>query len=164
MATTNVQTHQENYIDYYGAEFFRLTGAKKVQFTPRVVEKDGEKVVLVHIDGMAADASALDVDFWPRYSASAADLEKLPAIFEDIRFRIGCHKSEVMKDVVDEETGLIERKKVIEYHYSKPKFIGYYDGENLIRFNGKRSEFDETLGRSVWVEPEQTAETEQKGE
>lgn len=160
--TENVNLHNENYVDYYAQEFLRLLGAKGVTLTPRTVDYDGEKVVLLHIDGMAADSSRLNVDYWPKWSASEDDLKALPVVFDDAIFRIGVHSEKVAKDVVDPDTGLIERKVVTEYHYSKPRFVSYFNNGKEVRFHGKQSQFDETLGRSVWLEPETEEKAEEK--
>ena len=172
--TENVKLHQENYVDYFTQEFLRLLGAKGVTLTPRTVKYDGEQVVLLHLDGCAPDGSRLNVDYWPRWSATEDDLKSLPAVFDDATFRIGVHSEKVAKDIVDPETGLIERKVVTEYHYSQPRFVSYFTDGKEIKFHGKQSKYDETLGRSVWVEPQTeekpaepeqaAAETEQKGE
>lgn len=150
-----IKTNQENYVDYFGGEFGMLNGWKNVHFTHKVVDVEGEKVVLMHIDGINTnDASRLNVDFWPKRSATEDDLKALPAEFEDIIFRIGCHTEESMQDVADPETGDVTRKKVVTRKFSAPKFVSYFVDGKEVKFHGKRSEWDETKGRSVWVEDE----------
>ena len=150
-----IRVNQENYVDYYGGEFGMLNGWKNVHFQPKIVEKDGEKVVLMHLDGINTnDASRLNVDFWPKRSATEDDIKALPTEFEDIIFRIGCHIEETMQDVADPETGEITRKKVVTRKFSEPKFASYFVEGKEVQFHGKRSEWDETKGHSVWVEDE----------
>ena len=159
METIKIRTNQENYVDYSAAEVARLAGWKKLTLTPKIVEYDGEKEVLMHLDGVnGADGSRLNVDFWPTRSATAEDLAKLPAEFEDIWYRIGIHTEEHFEDVADPETGEMQRKKIVTRHYSQPKFISYVVDGKEVKFTGKRSKFDESLGRSVWVEDEEEKE------
>jgi hypothetical protein len=156
METIKIRTNQENYVDYSAAEVARLAGWKKLTLTPKIVEYDGEKVVLMHLGGVdSANGSILNVDFWPKRSATAEDLAKLPVQFEDITYRIGIHTEKHFEDVVDPETGETKRKKVVTKHYSQPKFVSYFVDGKEVKFTGKRSVFDENLGHSVWVEDEE---------
>ena len=156
METIKIRTNQENYVDYSAAEVARLAGWKKLSLTPKIVEYDGEKVVLMHLGGVdSANGSVLNVDFWPKRSATAEDLAKLPVQFEDIIYRIGIHTEEHFEDVTDPETGEVKRKKVVTRQYSQPKFISYLVDGKEVKFTGKRSVFDENLGHSVWVEDEE---------
>lgn len=165
METIKIRTNQENYVDYSAAEVARLAGWKKLTLTPKIVEYDGEKVVLMHLGGIdSANGSILNVDFWPKRSATAEDLAKLPVQFEDITYRIGIHTEEHFENVVDPETGEEKRKKVVTKHYSQPKFVSYsVDGKDVF-FTGKRSVFDENLGHSVWVEDDEEQNEEPKQE
>ena len=142
-------------MDFFGAEFGRLNGWKDVHFKNKIVDVDGEKVVLMHLDGKDGnDAHRLNIDFWPKRSATEDDLKALPTEFEDIIFRIGCHTEETMQDVADPDTGEVTRKKVITRKFSEPKFVSYFVEGKEVQFHGKRSVWDESKGRSVWVEDE----------
>lgn len=156
METIKFKTSQENFTDYLASEVARLAGWKNLSLTPKTVDYDGEKVVLMHLDGInAADGSRLNVDFWPKRSATAEDLAKLPVQFEDIYYRIGVHTEEHFEDVADPETGEVKRKKVVTRHFSQPKFISYLVDGKEVKFTGKRSVYDEAAGRSVWVDDEE---------
>ena len=159
MEKVSFRTSQENYKDYLASKVASLAGWEKMKLTPKIVEYDGEKEVLMHLDGVnGADGSRLNVDFWPTRSATAEDLAKLPVEVGDIWYRIGIHTEEHFEDVVDTTTGEMQRKKIVTRHYSQPKFISYVVDGKEVKFTGKRSKFDESLGRSVWVEDEEEKE------
>ena len=48
----NIRLNQTSHIDYYGKMYFEKFGVSDVKFTHRIVEIDGAKVVLLHIDGV----------------------------------------------------------------------------------------------------------------
>lgn len=158
---TKIKTHHDNYTDFVASEFFALMKAKEVRFTPRIVDYRGEKVVLVHLSGVMPDASVLDVDYWPRYSATADDIKALPVQFTDFVFRIGQRPVKETVEVVDPESGEVTVKQVETIKFSAPRFLRWKDADSVEhRFNGKRSRYDETERCSVWVEPDE----DEKGE
>ena len=160
-----IKTHSNNFTDYRGVKFFDLLKAENVEFTPRIVTYRGEKVVLLHISGVMPDASLIDVDYWPRYSATEEDIKALPVKFKDIIFRVGKHTEERMEDIVDPDTGEVSRKKIEVTICSAPRFRSWFDDKGKeIRFNGKRSVYDETEGCSVWVEREEEEKPEETKE
>ena len=133
-----LQTTQNNYIDFYGLEFFRLQGAKNISFEFKVVDCDDAKVPVIHIDGMNADASRVNLDVFPAYNATLTDLKELVKRPQDILFRIGF----ATVTVVDTETGDI--KEVTKA--SKPKLVEYMNKDReWVKFRGKKHSYDENL-------------------
>ena len=134
-----MKTTQDNYVDFFAADFFRLLNTANVTFTfKKVTMKNGAVVPVIHIDGKNLnDASRINIDFWPYRNATKSDLAKLPASIVDFVYRIG------YATVTEVDTTTGELRRVTKT--SQPKVIGYFDKDGkLVEFSGKKHIYDET--------------------
>lgn len=150
-----MKTTQDNYVEFFAADFFRLLNTANVTFTIKKVTVDGAIVPLIHIDGENLnDASRINIDFWPYRNATKSDLAKLPAKVSDFVYRIG------YATVTEVDTATGELRRVTKT--SQPKVIGYYDKDHVfVEFSGKKHVFDETTGKyEPWENEDDLAKSE----
>lgn len=131
----NINLSQNTYVDYIASMYFKANGIQDVTFTPKVVNVDGEQVVLVHIGGVQPSTGVVvNVDMWPRNHASAKDVAALPRSLDDIKFRVGYWPS------VD-ECGVRSLKE------GTPKWVSYISGTREVTLSGERREFGESSSK-----------------
>ena len=144
----NIRLNQTSHVDYYGKMYFEKFGVADVKFTPRIVEVDGAKVVLLHIDGVNTNNGArVNVDLWPRYNCTVDFINNLPKQFEDIIFRVGYY---TQKDITTGEEVVVE---------GQPKFLSYFRGGKEVLFDGDKHEYGD-----AWDNEPKTVEAEEKTE
>lgn len=88
----NIRLSQENYTDYSAIRYFEAMGVEKLGMTLKTitVKDTGEIIPLVHLTGIQKCSGViLNVDIWPRNSATKEDLDKLPKSVNEMYFRIG---------------------------------------------------------------------------
>ena len=143
----NIRLNQTSHIDYYGKMYFEKLGVADVKFTPKVIEIDGAKVVLLHIDGVNTNNGArVNVDLFPRYNCTVEFINNLPKQFEDIMFRVGYY---TQKDLTTGE------EKVVE---GQPKFLSYFRGGKEVMFDGDKHEYGDAWDNEPKAEETETAE------
>ena len=132
---------RESHTDYVASMFLKEEcGLRSLKFSTREVEmKNGAKVKLLHIEGIAPDGRVADNDFWPSRCQTLADLEKMPEKLEDVRLRFGFF--------TDESTGEVIAGK-------RPTFLGYYLNGEFISFSGEKPVWSEDAQGSVWSNDE----------
>lgn len=141
----NIRLNQTTHIDYYGKMYFEKFGVADVKFTPRIVEIDGAKVVLLHIDGVNTNNGArVNVDLFPRYNCTLEFIDNLPKQFEDIMFRVGYY---TQKDLTTGE------EKVVE---GQPKFLSYFRGGKEVFFDGDKHEYGDAWDNEPKATEEET--------
>jgi len=126
-----------NYNDYAGREFFESYGVENVEFTKKIAEVGGAKVILTHVEGTRPDnrGQFLNLDLWPNRCATLDDIKLLPDTIEDVKVRFGKY--------VDPETGEV-------YESSTPKIAAFKIGGKWCSLHGDKPEFDDEAQRSVW--------------
>lgn len=125
----NINLSQENYVDYVGNYAFNAMNVKNMEYTPKVVEVDGKKVVLIHVSGVQVSSGVLvNTDLWPRYDATEEDIKNLPEQITDIVFRVGYHPE------IDADGNTVLRE-------GAPKWIAYYNGTTKKTLSGEKREF-----------------------
>lgn len=127
----NITLSQVSYVDYVGSLFFKAMNVINLKVTPKVVQVNNEDVILMHLSGVQTSTGIIvDMDLWPRDSATKEDIEKLPKSVDDITFRIGYHKS------IDDEGN-------VSYKEGKAKWLSYRNGEDEFRPSGEKRVFQE---------------------
>ena len=131
----NINFNQDQFVDYSLVGYLAACGVQKSSVSVKMVNVGDEKVVLLHIEGYEpSSAKFINIDMWPRNSATEEDLAALPEKFGDIKFRIGYYIN------TDTETG---ERTIVE---GKPKWVGYsHPGKSLldecVTLSGEKREF-----------------------
>ena len=127
----NINLSQNSYVDYVASMFFNALGVKNVEFTPKVVDVDGEKTILIHVSGVQASSGVIvNVDLWPRNKATEEDVAALPKSISDMTFRIGYWPS-------------INENGEHTLREGTPKWLAYFNGEKKVLLSGDKREFGE---------------------
>ena len=127
--------------DFVASVFFRSLGIKGLKFSTIERKVGDAKVRLFHVEGFSEmDGRCVDTDFWPNRCQTAEDIKAIPEEVKDIKIRFGVF--------TDETTGEI---RVAE----KPTVIAYSKDGEFVGFNGRKPEWDDAAGKSIWSnEPE----------
>ena len=133
MPTINL--NQDQFVDYSLTGYLKACGVENFKVSTKIVKVGEEDVIILHIEGYQPSTSKfVNIDMWPRDSATEDDIKALPEKFGDIKFRIGYYIHD------DLETG---ERHITE---GKPKWVGYsHPGKGLIeqcvRLSGGKREY-----------------------
>lgn len=127
----NLRLSQSSYTDYDAALYFNACQIKNVKFTPKIVEVDGVKVILMHVEGTQTTTGVkVNLDMWPRDNATEAEVAKFEKIssLTDIEFRVGYFSEMNSNGEVSLRQGL-------------PKWTAYCTGGDFKSLTGGKREF-----------------------
>lgn len=128
---TNLRLSQSSYTDYDAALYFNACQIKNVKFTPKIVEVDGVKVILMHVEGTQTTTGVkVNLDMWPRDNATEAEVAKFEKIssLTDIEFRVGYFSEMNSNGEISLRQGL-------------PKWTTYCTGGDFKPLSGGKREF-----------------------
>ncbi len=127
----NINLSQNSYVDYIASMFFNALNVKNVSFSPKVVEVDGKKTILIHVEGVQVSSGVVvNLDMWPRNEATEEDIQKLPKQITDMKFRIGYWAG------IDENGEHTLRE-------GTPKWLSFFNGDKEVYLSGDKRKFDE---------------------
>ena len=128
---TNLRLSQSSYTDYDAALYFKACQIKNVKFTPKIVEVDGVKVILMHVKGTQTTTGVkVNLYMWPRDNATEAEVAKFEKIssLTDIEFRVGYFSEMNSNGEISLRQGL-------------PKWTAYNTGDDFKSLSGGKREF-----------------------
>ena len=131
MDNTNLRLSQSSYTDYDAALYFNACQIKDVKFTPKVVEVDGVKVILMHVEGTQISTGVkVNLDMWPRDNATeeeAAKFEKISSV-DNVEFRVGYYPE-------------VDSNGEAHLRQGLPKWTKYNTGKAFKSLSGGKREF-----------------------
>ena len=127
----NINLSQNSYVDYIASMYFKACNVQDVTFTPKEVVVNGEKTILIHVEGVQTSTGVVvNTDLFPRNHATEEDIAALPKQLSDIKFRVG-YWPEINA----------EGEKVLRA--GAPKWVSYFDGTKEVFLSGEKREFGE---------------------